>query len=156
MCCPAQLRCSPTPHKPSAPTPLAGFCCLLFAHHTYIQGKPFCLVLNKADDVDQQEQIGEALTQLLDVLPAGAWHRSQQVNTCCQAVQDAHPAPQHQQQQQHQGVTVLQTSALTGAGMQALLQWLMCTAGWDCNTLLYLQGGMTCLRELLTVQGVAP
>jgi hypothetical protein len=86
-----------------------------------LQSKPVCIVLNKQDllqpgGVHQQQQpvLSAEVLQLLQ-LPEqsiGLHRMEQQVQS---------PGQQH-------AVTVLQTSALTGAGIQSVLQWVVSEA----------------------------
>lgn len=84
-----------------------------------LQGKPVCIVFNKADLLQQgkaheQQQLvlSAELLQLLQ-LP----ERSRELHGTEQQVSSP-GRPQH-------AVTVLQTSALTGGGIQSLLQWIV-------------------------------
>jgi predicted GTPase len=97
-----------------------------------LQGKPVCVLVNKTDLLDptaedkeqRQQQVPAELQQLLQTLAHKQTHTH---------FLGPEPAQQQQQQasktklqQQQHGMTVMQASALTGAGIQLFLQWLVC------------------------------
>jgi predicted GTPase len=101
-----------------------------------VQGKPICVLVNKTDlldpnaeDKQQQQQQVVVPSELQQLLQTRAQNQPHPIAFGQQ------PAQQQQQQQQQQqvsttklqhGMTVMQASALTGAGVQSVLQWLVC------------------------------
>jgi len=117
------------------------FCCCVFVC-SCTQGKPFCLVLNKVDLLNQ-DQLQHSI-QYLDSLgfPHCQLHMLHQAHTTspssqqavtsstvpAQPKQERQPQKEQQQDEKHivlqqQQISVLQTSAVTGCGIHQLLQW---------------------------------
>lgn len=104
-------------------------CCCVFVC-SCTQGKPFCLVLNKVDLLNQ-DQLQHSIQYLHALgLPHCQLHMLHQAHTTspsCQQAVTSSTVPEQQQDEKHgvlqQQMSVLQTSALTGCGIHQLLRW---------------------------------